>query len=110
MRTYDCKESELIDTLHFEIEECTVDFEHLVHSLFDSYKEKHSNEESEYIKYFLGGLHIQVGDIKAIYRLKKPLNEKCERCFAEFYTYIVFDVFFVQYSGYIVMVVFGSDE
>ena len=110
MRIYDSTESKLTEDLHFEIEECTNDFEKIVHSLFDSYNEKHSNKESENIKYFLGGIYFQLGDIKAIYRLKKPLGEKCERCFSDYYTYIIFDIFFIQYSNYIVMVVFGSDE
>ena len=110
MRKYDARGSELIDNLKFEIEESTTDFEQLVHSLFSSYKEKHSNEESECIKCFLGGIRFQLGDIKGIFRLKKPLYEKCERCFSEFYTYIIYDIFFIQYSDFIVMVVFGSDE
>ena len=110
MRKYAGKGSELIDNLKFEIEECATDFEQTVHSLFDSYKGEHSDKEGEYIKNFLGELRLQMGDIKTIYRLKEPLSDESERCFSDFYTYVVFDIFFIQYADYIVMVVFGSDE
>lgn len=110
MRKYDSEVSGLIDNLQFEIVESMVDFEQMTHSLFDSYKCNHSDKESECIKYFLGGSRLQIGDIKAIYRLKEPLSDECERCFSHFYTYVVFDIFFIQYSNYKVMVVFGSDE
>jgi len=110
MCKYNSDGTELIDTLQFDTEECTTDFKQIVHALFDSYKESHSNKESEYLKKFLEGIHFQIGDIKAIYRIKKPLGAKCERCFSDYYTYIVFDIFFIQYSDYMVMIVFGSDE
>lgn len=110
MRKYDKKESELIYNLQFEIEECSTDFVQMIHSLFNSYKCNHSDKESECIKYFLGGTRLQMGNIKTIYRLKEPLSAGSERCFSDFYTYIVFDIFFIQYSNYMVMVVFGSDE
>ena len=110
MRKYHSNESDLIENLQFEIEESSADLVQMVHSLFDAYKEKHSNNESECIKEFLCALRFQLGDIEAIYRIKKPLGEKNERCFSDYYTYIVFDIFFVQYSDYIVMIVFGSDE
>ena len=62
------------------------------------------------IKEFLSEIRFQIGDIEAIYRLKQPLSEKSSRCFSEYYTYIIFDIIFIKYSGYIVMVVWGSDE
>ncbi len=102
--------SELIENLKFEVEECKDSFEQILHSLFDSYKEKHSSEETENIKEFLSEIRFQIGDIEAIYRLKQPLSEKSSRCLSEYYTYIIFDIIFIKYSGYIVMVVLGSDE
>lgn len=101
---------ELIENLKFEVELSEINFEQILHSLFDSYKANHSSEESKYIKEFLDVIRFQIGDIEAIYRLTKPLGEKSSRCFSEFYTYIVFDIIFIKYTDYVVMVVLGSDE
>ena len=104
------EEYELLDDFNFEIEECESDFGEILNSLFTSYKAEHSDEEKEYTDEFLKELHFHLGDIESIYRLKKPLGDKSERCFSSAYTYVVFDIIFIQYSGYMVMVVLGSDE
>jgi hypothetical protein len=103
-------DSQNIDYLNFEIEKCDNDFEYIVHSLFDLYKGNHSSNESEYIKEFLQNLKSKLGEIKAIYKIKTPFDEKKTQCICDFYTYIVFEVLFIEYSDYIVMVVLGSDE
>lgn len=52
----------------------------------------------------------QLGDAKGIYSIEGVLNERITAALSEFYTYIVFSVLLIEYDGYIVMLVFGSDE
>lgn len=103
-------DSQHIDYLDFEIEKCDKGFESIVHNLFDFYKEKYSDNESECIKKFLKNIKYQLGEIKAFYRIQNPFGGKKVQCLSDFYTYIVFEVLFIEYSDFIVMVVFGSDE
>ena len=78
--------------------------------MFDRYKEKHVPNESELINRFLADIRYQLGDAKGIYSIEGALNERITAALNEFYTYIVFAVLFIEYDGYIVMLVFGSDE
>lgn len=108
--TDDLSDSQNIEYLDFEIEKCDKDFEFIVHNLFDFYKEKHSDNENECIKEFLKNIKFQLGEIKAIHRIKNPFGGKNIQCLSDYYTYVVFEVLFIDYSDFIVMVVFGSDE
>ena len=108
--TDDLSDSQHIEYLDFEIEKCDKGFESIVHNLFDFYKEKHFDNESECIKEFLKDIKYLLGDIKEIYRIKNPFGGKKIQCLSDYYTYILFEVLFIEYFDFIVMVVFGSDE
>ena len=99
-----------IDDLDFRLQQLSGDLPQIVHDLFDRYKEKHVPNECELINRFLADIRYQLGDVKSIYSIDGSLNERITAPFSEFYTYIVFTVLFIEYDGYIVMLVFGSDE
>lgn len=99
-----------IDNLEFGLKQLSGELPQIVHELFDRYKEKHVPNESELINSFLADIRYQLGDIKGIYSIEGTLNEGITAPLNEFYTYIVFTVLFIEYDGYIVMLVFGSDE
>jgi len=99
-----------IDGLDFGVEQLSGELPQIVHELFDRYKEKHVPNESELINRFLADIRYQLGDAKGIYSIEGALNERITAALSEFYTYIVFAVLFIEYDGYIVMLVFGSDE
>ena len=99
-----------IDKLEFGLQQISEDLPQIVHDLFDSYKEIHVPNEYELINKFLADIRYQLGEAKGIYSTEGILNEKNTAAFNEFYTYIVFKVLFIEYEGYIVMLVFGSDE
>ena len=99
-----------IDKLDFGLQQLSGDLPQIVHDLFERYKEKHVPNERELINSFLKNVRYQLGDVKGVYSIEGPLNEVITAPLSEFYTYIVFKVFFIEYDGYIVMLVFGSDE
>ena len=99
-----------IDKLDFGLQQLSGDLPQIVHDLFERYKEKHVPNECELINRFLADIRYQLGDVKSIYSIDGSLNERITAPFSEFYTYIVFTVLFIEYDGYIVMLVFGSDE
>ena len=99
-----------IDRLDFGLERLSGELPQIVHELFDRYKEKHVPNECELINRFLADIRYQLGDAKGIYSIEGVLNERITAALSEFYTYIVFSVLFIEYDGYIVMLVFGSDE
>ena len=99
-----------IDKLDFRLQRLSEGLPRIVQELFDRYKEKHVPNESEVINSFLEDIRYQLGDAKGIYSIEDTLNEQITSVLSEFYTYIVFTVLFIEYDGYIVMLVFGSDE
>ena len=99
-----------IDRLDFGLERLSGELPQIVHELFDRYKEKHVPNECELINRFLADIRYQLGDAKGIYSIEGVLNERITAALSEFYTYIVFSVLLIEYDGYIVMLVFGSDE
>lgn len=99
-----------IDGLDFGVEQLSGELPQIVHELFDRYKEKHAPNESELINRFLADIRYQLGNAKGIYSIEGALNERITAALNEFYTYIVFAVLFIEYDGYVVMLVFGSDE
>ena len=99
-----------IDRLDFGLERLSGELPQIVHKLFDRYKEKHVPNECELINRFLANIGYQLGDAKGIYSIEGVLNERITAALSEFYTYIVFSVLFIEYDGYVVMLVFGSDE
>ena len=99
-----------IDKLDFGLQQLSGDLPQIVHDLFERYKEKHVPNECELINRFLADIRYQLGDVKSIYSIDGSLNERITAALSEFYTYIVFSVLLIEYDGYIVMLVFGSDE
>lgn len=99
-----------IDDLDFRLQQLSGKLPQIIYELFDCYKEKHVPNERELINSFLKNVRYQLGDVKGVYSIEGPLKEVITAPLSEFYTYIVFKVFFIGYDGYIVMLVFGSDE
>ena len=69
-----------------------------------------SSSDIEMLSSFSRFLRIQLGEIKGIYTLSDKLTESTSNAMSAFYTYVVFDIVFIEFEGYMVMVVFGSDE
>lgn len=99
-----------IDTLDFDLQPLSGELSQIIHDLFDKYKEKHVQDEAGKINQFISDIKYQLGDIKGIYSIRGSLNERITSALSEFYTYIVCEVLFIEYDGYFVMLVFGSDE
>ena len=99
-----------IDVLDFDLQPMSGELPQIIHDLFDRYKEQHVQDEVDKINQFVSDIRYQLGDIKGIYSIKGTLNERITAALNEFYTYIVFEVIFIEYDGYVVMLVFGSDE
>lgn len=99
-----------IDALDFDLRSLSGELPQIIHELFDRYKEKHVQDEVDKINQFVSDIKYQLGDIKGIYSIRDTLNESITSALCEFYTYIVFEVIFIKYDGYFVMLVFGSDE
>ena len=55
-------------------------------------------------------LRIRLGDIKGIYKISGEHSENVPDAINAFYAYVVFDILFIEFEGYMVMIVFGSDE
>ena len=99
-----------IDTLDFDLQPMSSDLPKIFHDLLDRYKEQHVQDEVDKINQFVSEIRYQLGDIKGIYSISGTLNESITDALSKFYTYIVFEVLFIEYDGYLVMLVFGSDE
>ena len=69
-----------------------------------------SSSDIEMLSSFSRFLRIQLGDITGIYTLSDKLTESTSNAISAFYTYVVFDIVFIEFEGYMVMAVFGSDE
>lgn len=69
-----------------------------------------SPSDIEMLSNFSRFLRIRLGDIKGIYTLSDKLTESTSSAMSAFYTYVIFDIVFIEFEGYMVMVVFGSDE
>ena len=69
-----------------------------------------SSSDLEMLSSFSRFLRIQLGDIKGIYTLSDKLKESTSNAISAFYTYVIFDIVFIEFEGYMVMAVFGSDE
>ncbi len=101
---------EKIGKLEFELQPESNELPQLIHNLFARYKGKSVPNEIDMINRFVSNVRFQLGNIKDIYSIKGGLNELITDALSEFYTYVVFQVYFIEYEGYIVMLVFGSDE
>ena len=99
-----------IDNLEFELQPESGELPQLIHNLFIKYKERTVPDECDMVNSFISDVRYQLGDIKGIYSIKDVINEHITDALSEFYTYIVFEVLFIEYDGYIVMLVFGSGE
>ena len=99
-----------IDRLDFEIEQVNGK---LVYILKDAIREPNGRLNSlaeKNIDSFIEAVRFRLGYSKNIYRIKGQLNERIAAAISDFYTYIVFDIIFVEYDKYMLMIVFGSDE
>ena len=98
-----------IDGMGFELQEINGAFSEYFKNLVDSYKTKHNLCEKQKIDDFFSTVKFQLGEYIKIYKMINPVKGVVS-VLSEFYTYIIFEVFFVEYKNYMVMIVFGSDE
>ena len=98
------------DGLDFRLQPLSEELHEIVHDLFDRYKGNHAPNEYDLIKSFLADVRYQLGDVRGIYSIEGTLTDRVSEVLSGFYTYVIFEVIFIEYDGYIVMLVFGSDE
>ena len=98
-----------IDGLNFELQEIKESFSEYFKHLVDSYKTSHHTKEKQKIDTFLSDVRFQLGEYIRMYKIENPFQQKVS-ILSKFYTYIVFEVVFIEYKNYMVMIVFGSDE
>ena len=94
----------------FDLKKEEKDVYGVIYDVFNRTQEKHLANEKEMIDEFMRGVRFQLGELKNIYKIQGELNERITRVISEFYTYLVFDLVFLEYEEYMVMIVFGSDE
>ena len=98
------------DVLDFNLQPLSEEPDQIIHDLFDRYKAGHVPDESDLIKSFLSDVRYQLREPKGIYRVEGALTEEITDVLSGFYTYVIFEILFIEYNGFIVMLVFGSDE
>lgn len=99
-----------IDKLDFEMEPVKGN---LVYVLKDAIREPDRCMDpvsEKNINSFIKAVSFRFGDSKNTYRIKGQLNERITAVLSEFYTYIVFDILFVEYEKHMLMIILGSDE
>lgn len=106
---------EKIDRLNFELQEINESFSEYFKGRIDPYivanRDSHNPQEKQLIDRFFADVKFQLGDCKKLYRIKTDsIYPRNFEILSEFYTYIVFEVIFIEYENYMVMIVFGSDE
>lgn len=99
-----------IDRLDFELVAIPGSSYENLKEIIDTAKEKHHPKEKMLVDEFCSGVEYQIGKELAVYKVKGGLNESNTAAISDFYTYIVFDILFVEYKEFMVMIVLGSDE
>ena len=69
-----------------------------------------AEDEQKIVEEFLRHVRFQIGSVKQLYRIKGGLREDITRVIGEFYTYVVFDILFLEFNEHLLMIVLGSDE
>ena len=96
-----------VDNMSFELTRTEDD---IMQAIAGSLGKELLSSNIETIGSFSRLLRIRLGDIKGIYKILGELRENITDAISAFYTYVVFDILFIEFEGYMVMVVFGSDE
>lgn len=96
-----------VDNMSFELTKTEDD---LMQAIAKALGKELSSSDSETIGSLSRFLRIRLGDIKGIYKISGELSENVTDAISAFYAYVVFDIIFIEFEGYLVMLVFGSDE
>ena len=96
-----------VDRMSFELTRTEDD---LMQAIAKALGKELSSSDSETIGSLSRFLRIRLGDIKGIYKISGELSEKVTDAINAFYAYVVFVILFIEFEGYMVMIVFGSDE
>ena len=108
VQTSDDKTVEHVNRLDFELELVDGDLFSAIKAIINEPCFQIS-EAKKNIDNFLESVRFYLGESHNIYRIKR-LNECNSAALSDFYTYIVFDVVFIEYECHMLMIVFGSDE
>lgn len=99
------------DKLELQLNRVSGDLHSVVSDLFDRYKASHVDDEKKRLETFTKALKFLLGgEIKGIYVADDNMDDRTRDAFGWFYTYIIFELVFIEYEDYVVMLVFGSDE
>ena len=107
LQVQDYTDVHAVDRMSFELTRTEDD---LMQAIAKALGKELSSSDSETIGSLSRFLRIRLGDIKGIYKISGELSEKVTDAINAFYAYVVFDILFIEFEGYMVMIVFGSDE
>ena len=101
---------EKIEALEFELALVQGDLQTAFREVFGSLCQISAEDEQKIVEDFLRHVRYQIGSTKQLYRIKGGLREDITQVIGEFYTYVVFDVLFLEFHEHMLMIVLGSDE
>ena len=104
------KKRDEIEALEFELEPVQGDLQSAFREVFGSLSKMPAEDEQKIVEEFLRHVRFQIGSVKQLYRIKGGLREDITRVIGEFYTYVVFDILFLEFNEHLLMIVLGSDE
>lgn len=106
---FDIKTVTRVYKLNFDLELIEGDLSTIIQKII--YEPGHQVPNvNNYIDDFFKSVRFYLGEKSNIYRIKGELNEDITDVLSDFYTYVVFDVLFIEYKNHMLMIVFGSDE
>ncbi len=104
------KVREEIEALEFELGPVQGDLQSAFREVFGSLSQMPAENEQRIVEEFLRHVRFQIGSVKQLYRIKGGLREDITRVIGEFYTFVVFDILFLEFTEHMLMIVLGSDE
>lgn len=106
----DEKVKEHIERLDFELQPVHGTPYENFHFIIDTIKERHHPDEKRLVDEFFEGIEFQLGKMQTVYKLSEKINKGNIAAISDFYIYTVFEILFVEYKDFMVMIVFGTDE
>lgn len=98
------KHAERLKNAEFTFSEINESPSAVIEDVFTRYSEEQNNC-GENIREFFGDIEYHLDKPKRLFKVEEKSG-----ILPDYYTYIIFDAFLVEYENYAVLIVFGSDE
>lgn len=104
---------ELIDKINIELEERSQPMQQAIYNIYSNRKKEEKEKLIPIIEEYCREVQYYLGSPKRVYQIIKKENDSTfniNGAISKCYMYIIFDIIFIEFNSYILMIIRGTNE